>query len=71
MDDFDTGILQDSAHDINGRIMAIEKRGGCNDTYMVCGLVNFDLSCHFASLVPFKKLGCRYVSSVIRKQKAV
>jgi hypothetical protein len=71
MDDFDTGILQDSAHDVNGCVMAIEKRGGGNDAYMIFGFVDLGLSCHFASLVPYKKHVCRYGSSVSSKEKAV
>jgi hypothetical protein len=71
MDDFDARILQDSAHDINGRIMAIEKRGGGNDAYMVRGFVNFNLSCHFASLIPIKHRLCHQWSGVSRDQKGI
>ena len=36
MDDLGTLTLQDPSHDVNGRIVAIKKTGGCDQPYFGC-----------------------------------
>ena len=35
VDHFNSGTLDDAAHDIDGGVVAIKKRGGGNDTYFM------------------------------------
>ncbi len=48
MNDFGSGGLNNTAHDVDGGIVAIKQRSGGNDTDMVFGLINFwKLHCLF------------------------
>jgi hypothetical protein len=49
MNHFNAGVLENSAHDIDGGIMAVEKRGRCDNTHIVLGFVYLDFICHFTS----------------------
>jgi hypothetical protein len=53
-----TGVLENSAHDIDGGIMAVEKRGRCDNPYIVLGFVYLDFRCHFTSLRSIIDLCC-------------
>jgi hypothetical protein len=39
VDDFCSGILEDSPHDVDGYIMAVKKGGSRNDTDLVFGFI--------------------------------
>ena len=57
VDYFNTVVLQNSSENIDGRVMAVEKGRGCDDTYVVSGLVYFDSVTHLSSFIkncPYK-----------------
>jgi hypothetical protein len=49
MNHFYAGVLENPAHDIYGGVMAVEKRGRCDNPYVVLGFVGLDFRCHFTS----------------------
>jgi hypothetical protein len=51
VDNFCAGVLQDPAHDVNGRIMAVKKGGGSDHPDGMFGLVSFNFCAHVVSLV--------------------
>ncbi len=56
MNHFYAGVLENPAHDIDGGIMAVEKRGRCDNPYIVLGFVYLGFRCHFTSLKSNKNL---------------
>ncbi len=51
------GILHDAAHDVDGGIVAVEKRGGGDDSDMMSGLIGFYFTGHNISFFPVPKIG--------------
>ena len=51
MDHLDPGVLNDPAHDVDGRVVSVEDRGGRHQPDGVLGFVDFDESVHAASLL--------------------
>jgi hypothetical protein len=71
MNHFYAGVLENPAHDIDGGIMAVEKRRRRDNPYMVLGFVNLDLRCHFTSLKSIKNLASHLQPNISRKHNGV
>ena len=49
VNDFNACVLQNPSHDVDGSIMAVKKRGSCNHSDIMFGLIGLNRDTHASS----------------------